>query len=136
MVTQTAKIAATTPDGGEPEKTPQSAFTAATEYAEHGWPVLPGSAWNGRRYQIPGTNRITDGVRPTVPRNYATTRESTITEWWGLRGPLVPTIGWSAWPHSRRVRRRVGPASTTCGTPSRSQRCSTRMPPVKTARSG
>lgn len=92
MVTQTAEIPTTTPDGGAAEKTPQSAFTAAMEYAEHGWPVLPGSTWNGRRYQIPGTNRITDGVRPTVPRNYATTRGSTITEWWGLRGPLVPTV--------------------------------------------
>lgn len=92
MVTQTAETTTSAPDGGEQEKTPQTAYAAATAYAGYDWPVLPGSTWNGHRFQVPGTDSTTDGVRPTVPRNYATTDQSTITQWWGLRGRLVPTV--------------------------------------------
>ena len=47
MVTQTAEP---TPNvnGGETTKR-NTAYGAALTYAAHGWPVLPGSAWNGRR---------------------------------------------------------------------------------------
>lgn len=90
MATQTAE---TTPDANRGEATIRNtARGAALEYAEHGWPVLPGSAWNGRRYQVPGTNKTTDGVRPTVPRNYATTHAGTITGWWSADDKLVPTV--------------------------------------------
>ncbi|MGH3569370.1 MAG: bifunctional DNA primase/polymerase [Pseudonocardia sp.] len=70
------------------------ALTTALSYAEHGWPVLPGSAWNGRRYQVPGSpTRHTDGIRPTEPRNYATTDPDMISGWWSPRGDrLFPTV--------------------------------------------
>lgn len=65
---------------------------AALTYAEHGWPVLPGSAWNGRRFVIPGTMHVTDGIRPSVPRNHATTEAAAITAWWDVTGRLVPSV--------------------------------------------
>ena len=53
-----------------------------------------------------------------------------------LQRPQRPSTGWSIWPGSRRGQRRAGPASTTCGTPSRSTRCSTPTPPARTGRPG
>ena len=46
------------------------------------------------------------------------------------------STGSSIWRVSRRGERRAGPASTTCGTLSRSRRCSTPTPPARTGRPG
>ncbi|RZS37816.1 bifunctional DNA primase/polymerase-like protein [Herbihabitans rhizosphaerae] len=55
---------------------------AAQEYAAHGWLVLPGSTWNGRsQYVVPGQSKITNGLRPLEPRNYATCDSRVIAKW-------------------------------------------------------
>jgi hypothetical protein len=61
-------------------------------YAEHGWPVLPGSAWNSRRHVIPGTFKVTDGPRPLVARNLASTDVETVTRWWSAHTHLEPSV--------------------------------------------
>jgi hypothetical protein len=65
---------------------------AAVKYAQHGWPVLPGSAWNGRRFVVPGTLKITDGVRPSVARNLATTDVTVVARWWNADTRMEPSV--------------------------------------------
>lgn len=65
---------------------------AAVAYAEHGWPVLPGSAWNGRRFVVPGTTQRTDGIRPLLGRNLATSDVGTVRSWWNVDSRLVPSV--------------------------------------------
>lgn len=65
---------------------------AAVLYAEHGWPVLPGSTWNGRRYVIPGTLKVTDGLRPSVARNLASSDIDIVNRWWSADARLVPSV--------------------------------------------
>jgi hypothetical protein len=70
----------------------EESFRAALGYAANGWPVLPGSTWNGKRFVVPGTTKTTEGLRPTVPRNYATLNVETITSWWAAYDTLVPSV--------------------------------------------
>jgi hypothetical protein len=65
---------------------------AAVAYAEHGWPVLPGSAWNGRRFVVPGTTQRTDGIRPLLGRNLATSDVGTVRSWWNVDSRPVPSV--------------------------------------------
>ncbi|MGP4014280.1 bifunctional DNA primase/polymerase [Saccharopolyspora sp. 5N708] len=76
-----------------PKRVPSESEIAAIRYAGHGWPVLPGSAFNGRRYVVPGTRKVTDGVRPLVARNLATTDPEQAARWWqGADDRVVPTV--------------------------------------------
>jgi hypothetical protein len=70
----------------------EESFRAACGYVANGWPVVPGSAWNGRRFVVPGTTKTTNGLRPTLPRNYATLNVDTIATWWGGEEILVPSV--------------------------------------------
>jgi hypothetical protein len=56
--------------------------TEALGYARHGWPVLPGTRWNGARYVRPDTMSAADGIRPTVPSELATTDPAQIADRW------------------------------------------------------
>lgn len=67
-------------------------YRAAMSYAEHDWPVLPGSSWNGRRFVIPGTFKTTDGLRPLVARNLASSDLETVTRWWNADTCLKPSV--------------------------------------------
>lgn len=67
-------------------------YRAAVSYAEHGWPVLPGSMWNGRRHVVPGTLKVTDGPRPLVARNLASSDVDTVTRWWSADARLEPSV--------------------------------------------
>ncbi|MCI2420103.1 bifunctional DNA primase/polymerase [Saccharopolyspora sp. K220] len=76
-----------------PKREPSEPEIAAVRYAEQGWSVLPGSAFNGRRYVVPGTVKVTDGVRPIVARNLATTDPEQAARWWQVADDrLVPTV--------------------------------------------
>lgn len=65
---------------------------AAIRYAEHGWPVLPGTVFDGRRYAVPGTGQATDGLRPLLPRDAASTDVRTLAQWWRVTTSLVPSV--------------------------------------------
>lgn len=65
---------------------------AAVLYAAHGWPVLPGSTWNGRRYVVPATLKVTNGLRPWVARNLASADVATVTRWWSADTRLAPSV--------------------------------------------
>ncbi|MGH3521094.1 MAG: bifunctional DNA primase/polymerase [Haloechinothrix sp.] len=65
---------------------------AAIRFAEKGWPVLPGSAFDGRRYVVAATYRATDGLRPVLPREAASTDMRTVAQWWRVNTPLVPSV--------------------------------------------
>jgi hypothetical protein len=83
------------PDGAsapDATKDRELSFRAACGYAMNGWPVLPGSAWNGYRFVVPGTMKVTEGIRPFVPRNYATLNVDTIMSWWNVQGSLWPSV--------------------------------------------
>ena len=56
--------------------------TDALSFARHGWPVLPGTRWNGIRYVRPDSMAAVDGIRPTVPSELATTDLTQIKAWW------------------------------------------------------
>src|SRR5690606_14411355 len=64
---------------------------AAMEYARRGWPVLPGSAWNGRRF-VAGSGMITRGLRPTVPRTFASSDPLQVSRWWGSDQEREPSV--------------------------------------------
>jgi hypothetical protein len=49
---------------------------------EHGWPVLPGSDWQGFRYRNAITGTSTRGLVPVVPRERATVEEDQVRAWW------------------------------------------------------
>ena len=66
--------------------------SAAIQYAEHGWPILPGSAWSSDRYVNPRTARATRGLRPLVARKLASADISTVTRWWKGDTSLVPSV--------------------------------------------
>jgi hypothetical protein len=70
----------------------EESFRYACGYAANGWPVLPGSAWNGRHFVVSGTTKVTNGLRPTLPRNYASTNVDTISSWWTGYERLVPSV--------------------------------------------
>lgn len=65
---------------------------AAIRYAERGWPVLPGSVFDGRRYVVASTYRVTDGLRPVLPRDAAYTEARTVAAWWKVTTALVPSV--------------------------------------------
>lgn len=65
---------------------------AALRYAERRWPVLPGSVYDGRRYVVAATRSVTDGLRPVLPRDQATTDVRTVAQWWKVTTPLVPSV--------------------------------------------
>lgn len=65
---------------------------AAAMYTEVGWPVLPGSVFDGRRYVVAGTYRATDGLRPVLPRDRASTDAATVAQWWRVATPLDPSV--------------------------------------------
>jgi hypothetical protein len=78
---------------GESTQYPDSAQgRAALRYAEHGWPVLPGSIWNGFRFFIPSSRLVTNGVRPAIARNLASTDVRTVARWWGADAGWVPSV--------------------------------------------
>jgi hypothetical protein len=86
---------AETADGAsaaDANKNREVSFRAACGYATHGWPVLPGSVWNGYRFVVPGTTKVTEGIRPFVPRNHATLNIDTVTSWWNVQGSLWPSV--------------------------------------------
>lgn len=65
---------------------------AAIRYAERGWPVPPGSVFEGRRYVVASTYRNTDGLRPVLPRDQASADMRTVAQWWRVKSPLVPSV--------------------------------------------
>lgn len=65
---------------------------AATGYAERGWPVLPGSVWDSRRYVVASSYRPTDGLRPVLPRDQASTDVDTVAQWWRVHTALAPSV--------------------------------------------
>lgn len=65
---------------------------AAIRYAQYGWPVLPGTVFDGRRYTVPATGRASDGLRPLLPRDAASTDMRTLAQWWRVTTPLVPLV--------------------------------------------
>lgn len=69
-----------------------STMRAAIRYAEQGWPVLPGSVCDGHRYVAASTHRVTDGLRPVLPCDVASTDVRTVAQWWRVRTPLVPSV--------------------------------------------
>ncbi|MGH3467078.1 MAG: bifunctional DNA primase/polymerase [Thermocrispum sp.] len=78
---------------GEADQERGSALVhAALRYAERGWPVLPGSVFDGRRYVVAATDRVTDGLRPVLPRDQASTAMRTVAQWWTVITPLVPSV--------------------------------------------
>lgn len=70
----------------------EESFRAACACAANGWPVLPGSAWSGSRFVVPGTTRMTNGLRPVLPRNHATLNVDTVASWWGGEEDLIPAV--------------------------------------------
>lgn len=57
-----------------PAGAPGSAMVhAAIRYAERGWPVLPGSVCDGRRYVLASTHVLAVELRPVLPRDQAST---------------------------------------------------------------
>ncbi|WP_158853842.1 bifunctional DNA primase/polymerase [Saccharothrix deserti] len=94
------------PNGSSPRRD-VARKEAALTYAGYGWPVLPGSDWNGRTWQVasPGGKR-TDGAQPILPRNVATVDPDTIAGWWHGRagvGELSPTVLLRSGPFSFNV---------------------------------
>lgn len=69
-----------------------STAQSAILYAERGWPVLPGSVFDGRCYIIPATRRITNGLRPLLPRDVASMDPRTVAAWWKVTTPLAPSV--------------------------------------------
>jgi len=65
---------------------------AALRYAERGWPVLPGSVHDGRRYVVAATCRTVESLRPVLPRDQASVAMQTVAQWWNVTTPLVPSV--------------------------------------------
>lgn len=65
---------------------------AAIRFAERGWPVLPGSVFDGRRYVVAASYRPTSGLRPVLPRDQASTDMHTVAQWWKVTTALVPSV--------------------------------------------
>lgn len=65
---------------------------AAIRFAERGWPVLPGSVFDGRRYVVAASYWATDGLRPVLPRDQASTNMRTVAQWWKVTTALVPSV--------------------------------------------
>lgn len=80
------------PVGGLAAVRPSGCVRAATAYAERGWPVLPGSVWDGRRYVVAANYRPTDGLRPVLPRDQACTDVATVARWWRVTTALAPAV--------------------------------------------
>jgi hypothetical protein len=55
---------------------------AALSASQHGWPVLPGSAWRQSRYCNAITGTSTNGLTPVVPRQHATVDPCRVLAWW------------------------------------------------------
>lgn len=78
-------------ESGEARKA-DGTLQAAVRYAEQGWPVLPGSTFDGRRYAVASTQRVTDGLRPVLPRDLASTDVRVIAQLWRVRTALAPSV--------------------------------------------
>lgn len=65
---------------------------AAIQFIEHGWPVLPGSVFDGRRYVVPSTRRPTGCLQPLVPIDQASVEVRTVANWWRMQTSLVPSV--------------------------------------------
>lgn len=65
---------------------------AKVQSTERGWPVLPGTVFDRRRYTVPATGRTMDGLRPLLPRDAASTDMRTLAQWWRVTTPLVPSV--------------------------------------------
>jgi hypothetical protein len=57
---------------------------AATQYADSGWGVIPGSVWNGHSYTLGHTPTKTDGLVPAMlsQRSYRNSRQ--VRSWWSV----------------------------------------------------
>lgn len=84
-------IKTTTSGQGHAERA-SAALRAAVCYAEQAWPVLPGSVFDGRRYVVASTCRVTDGLRPVLPRDQASADARTVAQWWRVTTPLAPSV--------------------------------------------
>ncbi|MFC4004922.1 bifunctional DNA primase/polymerase [Prauserella oleivorans] len=60
-------------------------------YARHGWPVLPGSVWDGRKWVVPGTRRKTSTIEPYLGLGAATTNVTQVLRWWHADYALRPS---------------------------------------------
>lgn len=60
-------------------------------YARHGWPVLPGSSWDGRKWVVPGTRRETASIETYLGLGAATTNVTEILRWWHCDYALRPS---------------------------------------------
>ncbi|MGW5643696.1 bifunctional DNA primase/polymerase [Saccharopolyspora sp. NPDC003762] len=77
---------------------------AAVQYAGNGWPVLPGSVYDGQRFVEPGTRKVTRELRPVVARNLATTDPEQAARYWAVADErLVPTVLLCSGPAFRLV---------------------------------
>ncbi|GAA0534971.1 hypothetical protein GCM10011581_48380 [Saccharopolyspora subtropica] len=76
---------------------------AAVRYVQQGWRVLPGSAYDRGRFFSPFTGVLTDGVRPVVARESATTDETAVARWWAAGGRWVPSVLLCSWAEFRFV---------------------------------
>lgn len=65
---------------------------AALQYARRGWPVLPGAAWNGRRFVVGGSGAIAHRLRPVVPRTFASADPHQVAKWWGVDEEWEPSV--------------------------------------------
>lgn len=66
--------------------------SVAVRFAERGWPVLPGSTFDGRRYVEASTYRVASGLRPVLPRDQASTDAGTVARWWRVKTALLPSV--------------------------------------------
>lgn len=69
-----------------------NALKTALRYAAYGWPVMPGTAWDGIRFLDPANGQPVDRLRPAVAKEQATTDAETITRWWSTRAHVVPSV--------------------------------------------
>ncbi|MEU4803073.1 bifunctional DNA primase/polymerase [Actinosynnema sp. NPDC023587] len=63
----------------------------ALEYAEMGWPVLPGAVWHDGHFVDPANGEPTESAM-LRPIDTATTDPDLIHEWWSSDGLQVPAV--------------------------------------------
>ncbi|MCK2239373.1 MULTISPECIES: bifunctional DNA primase/polymerase [unclassified Crossiella] len=70
----------------------ENALKNALRYAAYGWPVLPGTAWDGFRFRNPATGQPEDRLRPAVAKEQATTTAEIILRWWSDKAHVMPSV--------------------------------------------
>jgi len=70
----------------------KSAARAAVNYAKHGWPVIPGSYWNGSMYKMPWSNQSASGLRPVWRWHRASSDPAIVRVWWSAGNEPPPSV--------------------------------------------